>query len=1051
VGSLWPQRRLRAVALAACFALLAAGAAAFDSDDFDRANLDTARWSVVDPLGDGWLRIVGAGTGDAHAELSVPAGPSHDPWGAVNKSFRIMQPIADVDFQLEAVFDSDPALRYQLQGVIVEATPTHWLRFDVRHDGSSQRVFAAVTVSGSSSSRFDFAIATGAARRLRVSRSGDDWTLEIAGDDAIYTTAGTFDHALAVASAGVFAANHDGTSGGSPAYTAVVDFVFDTSAPIVPEDGGAAPDTLPPLIQAVDSAAAGSELTVSFFTDEPAQGTVDYGPTTAYELGSLSNAGGTTSHVIALPGMVPGQTVHFRVRAEDALAQESQSADFEVLFDPDGPEIDVWYGDPQPFGQLGQPQPFVNLLGNVSDSDGVASLDYALNGAPPVSLSLGPDGRRLVNSGDFNVDLDVADLLVGANTLLLTAIDGVGNSTQASVQVDYQSAPVWPLPYTVDWSLLAADGEIQSVAQVVDGRWRLDAGALRTDEPGYDRLVAIGDGLWTGLEVTVPIVRHDSPGGHGVGVLFGWNGHTDSPVVCAQPKCGWLPLGAILWARPSSLEIYGNGGATYDSTSRTLVDGTRYWFKARAEPGASGTTYRLRVWEDGQPEPATWDVEGQGGPGDPQQGSILLITHKADVSFGNPSISEVQPPANTPPVAANDARFVAQNGSVLVDVLTNDLDPDGALDPASVAIVTPPAHGIATPVPLSGDIVYDHDGSATLSDTFSYTVDDTLGATSNVATVSITIGAGPPAEPVSDDFNRPSLEPMWTIEDPLGDNAFAVVGAGSGDALLSLSLPAGSPHDAWGGGGGGNEAIRAMQPAPDVDFEVELKWASEPTDGYNDQGLLVEQDADDWLRFDVFHTGSALKLFVGKTVGGSHTAVFNQSIASGSALYLRVRREGNTWTTFTSSDGASWIQRHQFDHALAVSRVGVYAANPIAGLAFISELDYFENTALGLANEDVNTLSTNVVGSGTVVPVPDQLSYAGGEQIDLSASPSAGWSFAGWSGDASGLENPTLLVVTGAMQVTATFAPTVPGPGALALGALIACLVAAGRGQIDRK
>jgi len=47
----------------------------------------------------------------------------------------------------------------------------------------------------------------------------------------------------------------------------------------------------------------------------------------------------------------------------------------------DPPVIDVWYGSSQPFGQNGDPQVWVNILGNVSDVDGDLSLlEYRLNG-----------------------------------------------------------------------------------------------------------------------------------------------------------------------------------------------------------------------------------------------------------------------------------------------------------------------------------------------------------------------------------------------------------------------------------------------------------------------------------------------------------------------------------------------------------------------------------------------------------------------------------------------------------------------------------------------
>ncbi len=95
-----------------------------------------------------------------------------------------------------------------------------------------------------------------------------------------------------------------------------------------------------------------------------------------------------------------------------------------------GPDIALWYGDEQSFGQLGVPQRWVNILGNVSDTDGVDSLYYTLNGGSKVMLSIGPDSRRLQSTGDFNIDLATDDLTDGVNTVIITATDNLDNRTE---------------------------------------------------------------------------------------------------------------------------------------------------------------------------------------------------------------------------------------------------------------------------------------------------------------------------------------------------------------------------------------------------------------------------------------------------------------------------------------------------------------------------------------------------------------------------------------------------------------------------------------------
>src|SRR5690606_5556632 len=114
--------------------------------------------------------------------------------------------------------------------------------------------------------------------------------------------------------------------------------------------------------------------------------------------------------------------------------------------------INVWYGNTQNFGQVGTPQEWINILGNVT---GATSLSYTLNNGPDQQLSIGPDGRRLQNAGDFNIELHYTELNDGTNTVLIKAGDGATQTTQ-TVTVNYDAGNEWPLPYTADWSTMAS-------------------------------------------------------------------------------------------------------------------------------------------------------------------------------------------------------------------------------------------------------------------------------------------------------------------------------------------------------------------------------------------------------------------------------------------------------------------------------------------------------------------------------------------------------------------------------------------------------------------
>src|SRR5262249_53728163 len=73
---------------------------------------------------------------------------------------------------------------------------------------------------------------------------------------------------------------------------------------------------------------------------------------------------------------------------------------------------------------------------------------------------------------------------------------------------------------------------------------------------------------------------------------------------------------------------------------------------------------------------------------------------------------------------------------------------------------------------------------------------------------------------------------------------------------------------------------------------------------------------------------------------------------------------------------------------------------------------------------DQHTLAVTVAGHGTVGKSPDQPTYDAGSLVQLTATPDAGYTFAGWSGDASGNTNPLGVTMDADKSITATFTDT---------------------------
>lgn len=328
-------------------------------------------------------------------------------------------------------------------------------------------------------------------------------------------------------------------------------------------------------------------------------------------------------------------------------------------------------------------------------------------------------------------------------------------------------------------------------------------------------------------------------------------------------------------------------------------------------------------------------------------GASPAFTAKVDYFFNTvyPIVPEDAIGSNLLPVAANDTATAALFQPVTINVLGNDQDPDGSLNPASVTILSPPNRGTAQ-TNSDGTITYSPTGSTTGTDSFTYTVADNSGAVSNPANVNVTITEQTPAF-TSDDFNSSALNSRWTFINPRNDGSYRLTGTNTTNAFLELVVPGGTSHDAWNT----NNSVRVMQAATNQDFETEVKFASTPSQQYQLQGILVEQNASNWLRFDTYHNGSELRIFAATTTNGSSQARFDFGVTANAAYYLRARRQGNLWTFQYSADGQNWTTAVSFSHTLLVGSVGTFAGNAGSSPAFTAKVDYFFNTTAPIIPE----------------------------------------------------------------------------------------------------
>ncbi|MDR3735730.1 MAG: glycosyl hydrolase family 28 protein [Acidobacteriaceae bacterium] len=105
-----------------------------------------------------------------------------------------------------------------------------------------------------------------------------------------------------------------------------------------------------------------------------------------------------------------------------------------------------------------------------------------------------------------------------------------------------------------------------------------------------------------------------------------------------------------------------------------------------------------------------------------------------------------------------------------------------------------------------------------------------------------------------------------------------------------------------------------------------------------------------------------------------------------------------------------------YEIAAAAGSVSVGWADTVSRLAY-SAVAFAPTAAV---NYTVTT-AANPVGTGTVTLSPNQLSYATGSSITVTATPAQYYVFTGFSGDVTGTTNPATLLVDANKSVTANF------------------------------
>lgn len=179
----------------------------------------------------------------------------------------------------------------------------------------------------------------------------------------------------------------------------------------------------------------------------------------------------------------------------------------------------------------------------------------------------------------------------------------------------------------------------------------------------------------------------------------------------------------ITLPNPIQIDVLANDtdpdiGGTIDRTTLVIVTPPSHG-SVSVDPGTGVITYTPDATFD-RNDTFEYQVRDEDGN----------LSNVATVTVGSP---------NQAPVAVDDVALTTLNSDVLIEVLDDDTDADGVIDPSTVSVFDQPQHGVVVVDTATGRVLYTPDPNFSGSDSFSYTVSDNNGAVSNVAFVSITI------------------------------------------------------------------------------------------------------------------------------------------------------------------------------------------------------------------------------------------------------------------------------------------------------------------------
>ena len=865
------------------------------ADDFSGTSLNTALWTVVAPAGGS------AAVSNGHLIITVPGGSNHDAFTPALDAVQVEQQVSNADFDVNVKIDSTLAVsgKYSGQGILVEGDARNYIRFEVSANGSSISLSANTIVAGSQSSKFQLSPFSAylVPTYLRLNRTGSTYTGYYSADGVNWTKAGSFtDSSLTVSGLALYGSNYQSTSASAPAITPSFDWFHNTTAPTVAT----------PTFSPASGTSFSSTLSVSI--NDTTAGSIIYyttdgsTPTTSSSVytSAITIDSSTRFNAIAVAGGVTSAV------GTASYTLTSQSAGPPVADDFNGSSLNP------------------SLWTVVAPAGGSAAVS---NGHLVITVPGGSNHDAFTPALDaVQVEQKISNVNFDVNVKIDSVLPSSAQYSGDGLMVEGDAHDY------IRFELGASGSNVQLTAGTIVAGKQTTAFQLAPFSgyavPTYLRLNRTGT-TYTGYYSTDG-VNWIKAGSFSDSVTvtglapYGWNYQsTPSKAPAVTPSFDWFHNTATT-ATVAAPAFNPASGTSFASTlSVSIADSTPgatiYYTTNGSNPTLSSAVYSSPITIT-----ATTTIQA-------------FATASGFASSGIASASYTKSAAVTATPAISPASGTTFSSTLSVSIA----------DSTSGATIY---YTTDATTPSTSSSVYS--GPFTISKSATVkAIATAAGLTqSGVASAGYTLISGSGGV-VSDNLDEPALNTsLWTIENPLGDGTVVMTGTGA-----DLNVPMGRSHDLWTSGA---NAVRIMQPVANSDFSVDVRFQSAVEVGNQDEGIMVEQDSTDFLRFDVLFSGtSGPELFAAGISASKATTFVNSriSLAKG-PLWLRLSRSGNVWTGSWSADGTNFVAAPSFTFDLNAARIGPYGGNSNTTASnspgFTAVVDYFFATSDPIANLD---------------------------------------------------------------------------------------------------